>query len=141
MSGNWSTPTYIFDPLNKEFQFDLDVCAEPWNTKCLRFFTPEIDGLMQKWTGICWMNPPYGREISLWIRKAYISSLSGATVVCLIPARTETSWFHDYCMKGEISFFRGRIHFIDKNGKSGRPRFGSALVIFRPNKDKEKNNE
>ena len=133
MNENWSTPRHIFDPLNDEFKFTLDVCAEPWNTKCFEYFDPAItDGLSQPWTGVCWMNPPFGLEIVKWVRKAYEESRKGATVVCLVPARTETAWCHDYCLKGEIRFIRGRVNFEDKNGKTGRPRFGSAIVIFKP---------
>ncbi len=131
MSDQWSTPKEIFDPLNEEFGFTLDVCALPWNTKCSQYLSPEGNSLSCTWDGVCWMNPPYGREIGAWIRKAYESSLKGATVVCLVPARTETAWWHDYCLRGEVRFVRGRIHFSDPNGKSGRPRFGSAIVIFK----------
>jgi len=134
MSDNWSTPMEIFDPLDKEFHFELDVCAEPWNAKCIRFFTPEQDGLKQEWSGACWMNPPFGKEIATWVVKAWESSQNGSTVVCLLPARTETSWWHDYCLRGEIRYIRGRIWFKDKNGKTGRPRFGNAVVIFRRKK-------
>lgn len=134
MSDNWSTPAEIFDPLNEEFHFTLDVCAQPWNAKCDNFLSPEICGLTgSSWQGTCWINPPYGRGIGQWIRKAYESSLIyGSTIVCLLSARTETAWWHDYCMKGEVRFVRGRIHFTDENGKTGRPRFGNAVVIFRP---------
>lgn len=136
MNNRWSTPQTLFDELNREFSFDLDVCAEAWNHKCDRYFTPDVDGLSQDWTGTAWMNPPYGHEIRHWIRKAYEESRKGSTVVCLIPARTETSWFQDYCLKGEVRFVRGRIHFTDAKGRSGRPRFGSAIVIFRGKKTK-----
>src|SRR5690242_9912345 len=87
----WATPQDFFDQRAERFgPFDLDVCATPENAKCKRFFTILDDGLKQQWTGVCWMNPPYGREIKHWVRKAYESSLRGATVVCLIPARTDT---------------------------------------------------
>lgn len=138
MNNRWSTPQNLFDKLNQEFGFDLDACAEGWNHKCDKYFTPDIDGLAQEWSGTVWMNPPYGHEIKSWIRKAYKESLNGSTVVCLVPARTETAWFHDYCLKGEVRFVRGRIHFSDFEGKSGRPRFGSAIVIFRPLKERIK---
>jgi phage N-6-adenine-methyltransferase len=134
MQGEWSTPKEIFKPLNAEFTFELDLCARPWNAKCEKYFTPEIDGLKQPWRGICWMNPPFGHQIGKWIRKAYESSLAGATVVCLVPSHTETSWWHNYCLKGEIRFLRGRVQFIDEQGRTGRPRFASAIVIFRPKK-------
>jgi phage N-6-adenine-methyltransferase len=132
MNNRWSTPDDVFRPLQKEFGFDMDVCAEKWNAKCTKYFDPVTDGLSQKWTGVCWMNPPFGKEIEKWIKKAFLESKKGCTVVCLVPARTETGWWHDYCLKGEIRFIRGRIHFTDCNGKTGRPRFGNAIVIFRP---------
>jgi len=79
-------------------------------------------------SGVCWMNPPYGREIGLWMKKAWESSLSGATVVCLVPARTDTKWWHDYAMKGEIEFIRGRLKF--GNATNSAP-FPSAVVVYR----------
>ncbi len=90
-SDRWSTPKEVFQPLHDEFGFDLDVCAEPWNAKCSRYLSPKLDGLSQKWAGTCWMNPPYSQEIGKWIQKAYEESLAGTTVVCLVPARTETA--------------------------------------------------
>lgn|SRR3990167_160136 len=128
---DWETPQEFFDNLNDEFHFTLDVCATHTTHKCPAYFTPEFDGLSKKWTGICWMNPPYGREISKWIQKAYKSAQEGASVVCLIPARTDTDWWQDYVLKAtEIRFIRGRLYF--KRGEiSGRAPFPSAVVIFR----------
>ncbi len=126
----WATPQDFFNKLNVEFNFELDVCALPENTKCSRFFSPSDNGLIQKWSGICWMNPPYGRVIGEWVKKAYESSLDGATVVCLVPARTDTRWWHEYCMKGEIRFVKGRLKFGDS--KDSAP-FPNAVVIFRAN--------
>jgi len=126
---DWETPLDLFEALDREFGFELDVCAMPENAKCERYFTPEQDGLKQRWEGVCWMNPPYGRGIRRWIRKAYEESLRGATVVCLIPARTDTSWWHDYCLKGEIRFLRGRLRF---GGAKRNAPFPSAIVIFMP---------
>lgn len=127
-TDEWETPQTLFDALHEEFNFETDVCALPGNAKCSHFFTPEVDGLSQNWTGVCWMNPPYGRKIGNWIKKAYESSISGATVVCLIPSRTDTKWWHDYCMKGEVRFIKGRLKFGDS--KNSAP-FPSAIVIFR----------
>lgn len=130
MSSNsdcWETPQELFDELNQKYNFDVDVCALPKNAKCANYFTPEIDGLKQEWIGTCWMNPPYGREIGKWMQKAYKSSLAGATVVCLVPARTDTAWWHDYAMKGKIEFIRGRLKF--GNSKNSAP-FPSAIVVF-----------
>lgn len=123
----WETPQKLFDLLNEKWHFDLDVCATAENNKCEHFFSKEQDGLKQEWTGVCWMNPPYGRDIRKWVQKAYESSLKGAKVVCLLPARTDTGWWHDFCMKGSIEFIRGRLKF--GNSKSGAP-FPSAIVIF-----------
>lgn len=122
------TPQWLFDELNKEFEFTLDVCATADNAKCKEFFSPEDDGLSQDWRGVCWMNPPYGRKISEWIEKAYKESQNGATVVCLVPSRTDTRWWHDYCVKGEIRFLKGRLKF--GNCKNSAP-FPSAIVVFR----------
>jgi len=125
----WETPQDFFDRLNEEFGFTLDVCATPENAKCPRYFTKRENGLFQKWSGVCWMNPPYGREIGQWVKKAYESALGGATVVCLVPSRTDTAWWHDYCMKGEVRFVRGRLKF---GGVTDNAPFPSAVVIFRP---------
>lgn len=128
----WSTPQDTFDELDREFYFTLDVCATPENAKCKAFYTREEDGLKQSWQvaeGSIWMNPPYGREIGKWVRKAYESSIQeNATCVCLLPARTDTAWWHDYCMKGEIRFIRGRLKF---GGQKNSAPFPSAIIIFR----------
>jgi phage N-6-adenine-methyltransferase len=124
----WATPQEFYNRLDAEFHFELDVCATPDNAKCSRYFTERENGLLQKWTGIVWMNPPYGREIGQWIQKAYESAQEGATVVCLIPSRTDTTWWHEYCMKGEIRFVRGRLKF---GGVVDNAPFPSAVVIFR----------
>ena len=130
--GDWATPAEVFKPLDTEFGFTLDVCAEAWNAKVGKFYSPEQNGLSQIWRGVCWMNPPYGREIRDWIRKAYEASQGGATVVCLVPARTDTAWWHDYCVKGEVRFLRGRVKFLRPEGKVNSAPFPSAVVIFRP---------
>lgn len=125
-----ATPQDFFDELAKEFKFETDVCALPDNKKCERFFTPEQDGLKQAWTGVCWMNPPYGRQIGSWMKKAYDSMReNGATVVCLVPSRTDTRWWHEYAMKGQIRFIKGRLKF--GQAKNSAP-FPSAIVIFAP---------
>jgi phage N-6-adenine-methyltransferase len=132
MSSNtdiWSTPKNFFLALDAEFHFNLDVCALPENAKCDRFFSPDDDGLSRPWRGTCWMNPPYGRTISAWMRKAYRSARQGATVVCLVPARTDTDWWHKYAVNGEIRFIRGRLKF---GGKIQSAPFPSAVVVFRP---------
>ena len=126
----WATPQDFFDRLNVVFRFNVDVCALPDNAKCGEYFTPDMDGLVQPWQGVCWMNPPYGREIGKWVEKAYRSAKeTGATVVCLLPARVDTRWWHDYCAKGEIHFVKGRLKF---GGAKDSAPFPNAVVVFRP---------
>ena len=125
----WETPQDLFNELDKEFRFDLDVCATQENAKCNRYYTPEQDGLSKPWDGTCWCNPPYGRDIGQWVRRALFASFGGATVVMLLPARTDTKWFHDYIYKrAEIRFVKGRLKF--GNSKNSAP-FPSMVVIFR----------
>lgn len=129
----WSTPQSLFDKLNAEFNFSLDVCAIAENAKCEKFFTPVDDGLLQEWQGVCWCNPPYGSEIGKWVKKAYESK---STVVLLLPARTDTRWFHEYIYgKAEIRFIKGRLKFGD--GKNSAP-FPSMVVVMRKEMDKQK---
>lgn len=125
---DWETPDEIFFPLNAEFHFTLDVCATVENAKCELFFTEAEDGLSRTWSGTCWMNPPFGTQ-GKWVKKAYAEAASGsATVVCLLPARTNTGWWHDYVMKGEVRFLRGRPRF--KGAKHGLPQ-PLAVVVFK----------
>lgn len=129
-TDDWATPQDFFDKLNREFRFETDVCASHGNAKCANYFDKEKDGLSQSWIGTCWMNPPYGRGIDKWMRKAFESSRkNGATIVCLVPARTDTRWWHDFATKGEIYFVPGRLKF--GNAKSNAP-FPCAVVTFRP---------
>ena len=126
----WATPQDFFDKLDDEFHFNLDPCALPENAKCEKFFTPDDDGLKQDWGGqIVFCNPPYGREIAAWVRKCYEESRKPNTkVVMLIPARTDTSYFHDYIYgKAELRFVRGRLKFGGSN--QGAP-FPSMVVVF-----------
>lgn len=137
-STEWETPQEFFDELDREFGFDLDVCAQLKNAKLSPFFSPEDDGLSQDWTGTCWMNPPYGRKIGKWVAKAKgESEKNGATVVCLLPARTDTRWWHDYIWDEknhrpqpgvEVRLIRGRLKFV--GSKYSAP-FPSAVIIFR----------
>jgi phage N-6-adenine-methyltransferase len=128
-TDEWSTPQTFFDALNAEFGFTLDVCATDTNAKCKRYFTRADDGLKQPWgSDRCWMNPPYGRQIGTWMAKAYAAAASGALVVCLVPARTDTGWWQDYAARAdEIRFVRGRLRF--GNARNAAP-FPSAVVIF-----------
>ncbi|MFW1892137.1 DNA N-6-adenine-methyltransferase [Acinetobacter geminorum] len=125
----WATPQSLFDALNLVFNFDLDVCALPENAKCKRYFSPEMDGLKQEWNGTCWMNPPYGREISLWIDKAVQTANNGNTVVGLLPVRTDVSWWQEHVLHREIHYIKGRLKF--GSSKHNAP-FGCAVVVFRP---------
>lgn len=125
----WSTPQDFFDKYNAIYDFDIDVCASSANAKCDRYFDKELDGLKQKWEGVCWCNPPYGRQIGDWLKKAYESSMQGATVVCLVPSRTDTKWWHSYAMKGDIEFIKGRLKF--GTSKNSAP-FPSAIIVFKP---------
>lgn len=128
-SAEWETPQDFFDKLNAEFDFTLDVCASEKNKKCSRYFSKEEDGLSKFWEGVCFMNPPYGKEISKWIKKAYESAGDGTIVVGLLPARTDTKYFHEYVYhKAEIRFIRGRLKF--GNSKNSAP-FPSMIVIWK----------
>jgi phage N-6-adenine-methyltransferase len=127
-TDEWATPQDLFDELNAEFKFTLDVCALPSSAKCKRYFSPEDDGLAQDWKrGVCWMNPPYGEVIGDWMRKALDAAGNGAVVVCLVPARVDTGWWWDTCLYGEIRFIKGRLKF--GGGTTGAP-FPSAVVVF-----------
>lgn len=134
---DWRTPQAFFDDLNREFHFVLDAAAMPENAKCTQYFTPETDGLSRSWDvgGSVFCNPPYGRKIGKWVQKAYSEYVrgGGVTIVMLIPARTDTSYFHDYIYgKAEIRFLRGRLKFEDENGVAMNPApFPSMVVIFR----------
>lgn len=124
----WATPRALFEELAAEFgPFDVDVCATPENAKVARFYTKAEDGLAQEWRGRCWMNPPYGREIGAWVRKARESAAAGAVVVCLVPARTDTAWWHDNVPAATVvRFLRGRVRFND----AGPAPFPSAVIVF-----------
>ena len=127
---DWATPPDFYAALDAEFGFTLDVCATPENAKHPVYFTPTEDGLAQDWGGhVCWMNPPYGRQIGKWMAKAYTASQRGATVVCLVPSRTDTRWWHDYAARGEVRFVRGRLRFV---GAPAPAPFPSAVIVFRP---------
>jgi len=127
-TDDWSTPIDFFKNIEKRFGiFDLDPCSDHDNAKADLYYTKSEDGLSKEWRGKVWMNPPYGREIVKWMKKAYESSLDGAMVVCLVPSRTDTKWWHDYAMKGKIEFIKGRLKF--GNSKNSAP-FPSVLIIY-----------
>lgn len=128
----WATPQSLFNELNERFGFTLDVCASHDNAKCKVYYTKEQDGLSQEWSGVCWMNPPYGRTIGQWVKKAYETAKEGHTVVALLPARTDTRWFHDWIYtksNTSVEFLKGRVKF--GKAKWGAP-FPSMVVVFKP---------
>lgn len=130
-NNDWETPQSLFNALNKEFSFTLDPCATKESAKCEKFFTEAENGLLQNWQGeIVFVNPPYGREIYSWVQKCYRESRKqGTTVVMLIPARTDTKYFHDfiYHKAKEIRFIKGRLKF--SNSETAAP-FPSMIVVF-----------
>ena len=132
---DWATPIDFFERLDSEFEFELDVCAGESNKKCCHYIGLPDNGLVIDWMyfgvpAICWMNPPYGREIGKWMKKAYEESQKGCTVVFLVPSRTDTKWWHDWAMKAdEIRLIKGRLTF---EGAPSPAPFPSAVVIFRP---------
>lgn len=137
---DWATPQALFDELDAEFGFTLDVCATRASAKCDLWFEKEQDALTCDWSGVCWMNPPYGRGIARWVRKARASAVAGSTVVCLLPARTDTAWWHEHIWDAdsheprprvEVRFIPGRIRFNDDPDPRARAPFPSAIVIFR----------
>lgn len=132
-SHEWETPIEFFRALDEEFGFFLDAAASVDNTLCHHFYSQQVNGLAFSWAawveGAVWCNPPYGTQISKWVRKCFDESQDGATVVMLIPARTETAYWHDYVMRAaEIRFVRGRLRF---SGSSVNAPFPSAVVVFR----------
>jgi phage N-6-adenine-methyltransferase len=132
-TDEWPTPQAFFNKLNRRYRFTLDPCATPENAKCPLYFTKEQDGLAQDWgSHRVFCNPPYGREIAQWARKCFEASQRGALVVLLVPARTDTRWFHDSVQdKAEVKFIRGRVRF--GSADSCAP-FPSMLATFSPNR-------
>lgn len=132
-SIEWATPPDLFKMLDDEHHFTLDVCAREWNKKCDKFFSPEDNGLVQSWAGhVCWMNPPYGRNMGKWIEKA-VKESERAKVVCLLPARTDTKYFHTWIkpQAASIIFLQGRVAFLREGVDTvARAPFPSMVVIF-----------
>jgi site-specific DNA-methyltransferase (adenine-specific) len=137
-SMEWETPDYIFNKLNKEFNFTLDPCATKDNAKCDKYYTMEDDGLTKDWSGeIVFINPPYGMYdcrtslVELWIKKAYEASQDGTIIVCLIPARTDTLYWHNYIFPyaAQIRFIKRRIKFR-RDGVLDSAPFPSAVIVF-----------
>lgn len=134
-TDEWGTPASIFEPLHKEFNFTVDVCATPGRQKLMRYFSPAQDGLKQDWFGErCWMNPPYGRAIVPWVKKAQDEARDPKTlVVAILPVRSDTAWWHDYVLPyAEVRFMRGRVKFVDAEGKTGDPApFPTCIVVWK----------
>ncbi|MGE3310918.1 MAG: DNA N-6-adenine-methyltransferase [Limisphaerales bacterium] len=130
-TDEWPTPQWLFDALDREFGFTLDPCSTDANAKCPRHFTRAEDGLRQSWAGeTVFMNPPYGEQIGRWMAKAHHAAVEErATVVCLVPARTDTKWWHAFAMKHEIRLLRGRLRFGEASASAPFP---SAVVVMRP---------
>ena len=124
------TPKYLFDKISSIFNFSLDACALPENTKCESYYTPKDDGLSKPWRGGVWCNPPYGREISSWVKKAYEESQKeyNSFVLMLLPARTDTKWWWNWVQgKATLFFIKGKVKFGDHN--VGAP-FPSVLALY-----------
>lgn len=137
-TNEWGTPQKLFEILNEEFHFTLDPCSTDVNHKTNKYYTQKEDGLLQDWSGECvFMNPPYGYQTAKWIEKAFKESLKGTMVVCLITARTDTSYWHDIIFRhaAQIRFIRGKIKF---DGAKWNAPFASAVVIFDNSKEYEK---
>ncbi len=134
MAIEWETPQDFFNELNKEFRFNVDVCAVKSNAKVSTFFSPDVDGLSIPWIGNCWMNPPYDKTLGNWVQKAYNSAQNGATVVCLLPCRSsDTKWFHRYIMKSsEFRYVKGRLQFSNNGKVLGSSTVANLVVVFRP---------
>lgn len=143
VNDEWQTPLDLFNKLEEEFSFDLDVCANNKNTKCYSYLNKEIDSLSEDWSKpmnfsfIYWMNPPYSNgNIDKFVEKAYEESQNGCTIVGLLPLCSSASWFHKYVMKAhEIRFLTRRVKFIDpETGKKTQetPNFDSIIVVWKP---------
>lgn len=136
-TNEWATPQLFFDKLNEEFNFTLDPCSTHQNHKCSKYFTLEEDGLSKDWSNeIVFMNPPYGGQAGEWVKKAYLESLKGAIVVCLIVAAPDRGYWHDFIFPraAEIRFLRGRLKFGDSSKTAP---FGSAVIVFDESKQFE----
>jgi site-specific DNA-methyltransferase (adenine-specific) len=134
---DYETPPWLFNKLNNEFHFDVDVCASYKNAKCNFWYghltdNVFIDSLTQNWSEnfkTAFMNPPYGQAIKPFMRKAVVQAIKGMTVVALIPARTDTIWWFDYVLKAtELRFLKGRVKFI---GGKYQAAFPSVIAIFK----------
>lgn len=140
-SNEWETPQDLFDKLDSQCHFTLDPCCTHENAKCLKHYTQQENGLLQDWSNdIVFCNPPYGREIGEWVKKAYDEAIKGAKIVMLIPARVDTKWFHQYIYNKEtegirVEFIKGRLKFTNRTSPTWKEKtfpatFPSMLVYF-----------
>ena len=131
LKDSWETPDALYDTLDEEFHFCCDVCANPDNARHPCFFSKDNSCLEAQWPrGCCWMNPPYGRDIGTFLQKAVTESKKGSTVVCLLPSRTDTVWWHTYVkdVASEVRFIKGRLRF--KGARYAAP-FPSVIVVYK----------
>lgn len=137
-SENWETPQALFDDLNNKFNFEWDLCASPDNAKCINFYSKDNDGLKQIWDKTSYMNPPYGRGIDQWVKKAYEQSNKHKnTIVCLLPVRSDTKWWHNYVMKSSIIFLLDKRLSFQKTGANNKAPFPACIVVFNGNNNYE----
>ena len=134
---DYGTPLWFYNRLHRRYDFVFDLASDGHNNLCPDYYTPQDDALVQDWTklnGSLWLNPPYGRAIGIWLEKAYMSTQAceDITIVCLVPARTDTRWWWANCIHGEIYFVKGRLSF---NGMVASAPFPSAVVVFRKTVD------
>lgn len=129
---DWEIPRDFFDTLDREFHFTLDPCCTKESAKCKKYYTKEDNGLIKSWKGeIVFVNPPYGRDIAEWVKKCYLESLEGTIIVLLIPARTDTHYFHEYIYnRAELRFIRGRLKFKQQGNIANSAPFPSLLAIY-----------
>ena len=125
---DWATPDELYERLDRIYKFDLDVAADAANARCERYFDASTDGLAQSWRGRVWCNPPYGRVIGQWTAKAAVeASISATLIVMLVPARTDTAWWHTAGRTARVEFLRGRLRF--KGAPASAP-FPSAILYW-----------
>jgi phage N-6-adenine-methyltransferase len=138
---SWETPDSIYQKFGGRFQCTLDVCASESNTKCPTFFDEHINGLSSDWYGRVWCNPPYS-NIKAWVAKAYRQRNNCQIIIMLLPAKTDTKWFHSYIYrKATITFLKGKVVFTKRSEIVGRPNFSSMIVVFKPDTKTFRSNE
>ena len=135
-TDEWATPGELFKKINQRYAFTLDAAASQSNHLCEKWYGLDHEdnnrrnGLAGDWTHeTVWINPPYGRGIGAWVEKAAHHGNCGGTAVMLLPSRTDTKWFHEYCQQGEVEFIKGRLKF---GGHSNSAPFPSIIVSFKP---------